>query len=384
MRGPPRDTEDDKGDLPSRLVPLSRDLSKLLRYHAHEYLEVVENSWVSVAELLKLPGFEIWTKQDILLVEQESYSKQQKRFEVRGEGAKLQIRAIHKCQLPAPFSRGRSGLPFFSQPCGERLPQQPLWRGPRPGPDGSRNSRRAPIGGSGPARWSPAPAIASAPAVGSTSGLNGRSASGKAVAQAGTDPLFSAGGDPWKAGAKPPPQAQPKPPPLLSPDASLPPKAAPKKAAPPLPGVQAPSGGGKAAAPAVPSSSVAAPKAASGSSGNSAAGTAQHFSIADDDDEAPAERAGSLAAEAEAPKAAGTTHVEDPEQAFSATSALLKHWWTRYRSPDGRYWWHCEQGEAHFMEETPGDWEMFRKPDCSQTYWWNAKTNDWFDAPSRP
>ncbi|CAK9018971.1 unnamed protein product [Durusdinium trenchii] len=100
---------DDQGDLPDRLMPLSRLMGKLLRYKPDYFrrMGVVMDAdgWVPLTELLSLDDFVDFAAADVREVVKESYSKDQPRFECREQGGRLEIRALHK-RAAVRFSKG--------------------------------------------------------------------------------------------------------------------------------------------------------------------------------------------------------------------------------------------------------------------------------------
>lgn len=91
----------DAGDLPTRLLPLSRDLGRLLRYKdgllRSRGIEMDREGWVQLTEVLALPDFDGFDVRDVRMVVDQSFSKDQPRFEIRSdEDNRLQIRAAHK------------------------------------------------------------------------------------------------------------------------------------------------------------------------------------------------------------------------------------------------------------------------------------------------
>lgn len=88
----------DEGNLPPELLPLSRNLARLLRHSWTEQgLGRDGEGWMRLDEIQKLEGFTQYTLQNFRTVVEESYSHDFKRFEVEmKDDGKRWIRARHK------------------------------------------------------------------------------------------------------------------------------------------------------------------------------------------------------------------------------------------------------------------------------------------------
>lgn len=120
---------EDAGNLPPQLLPLSRDLARLLRHQAPQRgLECRcdgGGGWARMADLLRLEDLRRWTEADVFQVVRESFSKDRPRFELAedAESKVIWIRATHKhslhkkgAQPPPPSGPPPGGPPPPSGP----------------------------------------------------------------------------------------------------------------------------------------------------------------------------------------------------------------------------------------------------------------------------
>eukprot|EP00397_Hematodinium_sp_SG-2012_P022539 GEMP01023361.1.p1 GENE.GEMP01023361.1~~GEMP01023361.1.p1 ORF type:complete len:464 (+),score=98.28 GEMP01023361.1:36-1394(+) len=113
----------DIGSLPSRLIPLSRDLAYFLRHRAGngDFPSLNPQGWMAVRILRTMRFRTLYqvTDEDIQCVVQESYSKHKPRFEVRSNEGELEIRALHNHSLKVavvPEKHDSAGAPSASMP----------------------------------------------------------------------------------------------------------------------------------------------------------------------------------------------------------------------------------------------------------------------------
>lgn len=113
----------DLGNLPSHLLPLSRDLAHFLRHCAgkDEFPCLNPQGWIAVRILqtLRFRTLHHVSNEDLDIVVRESYSKQKRRFEFRDNRGEKEIRAVHNhslnvsidtpAQYPTPTS-ARNGV----------------------------------------------------------------------------------------------------------------------------------------------------------------------------------------------------------------------------------------------------------------------------------
>jgi len=87
----------DEGNLPSEFMPLSRMMARVLRHSGRSAGLIIDaEGWCSLTAMLRLPDLSGWRQEDVHTVVQESFSKTRPRFELKGSGESLQIRATHK------------------------------------------------------------------------------------------------------------------------------------------------------------------------------------------------------------------------------------------------------------------------------------------------
>lgn len=102
----------DIGNVPQRLVWLSRNLAMVLRHGADKRGVNLEGpeKWARLSQILALPGFASHTEADLEEVVRESHSGDQPRFEIKKEATgQTWIRATHKHTLS-------SATPFIPSP----------------------------------------------------------------------------------------------------------------------------------------------------------------------------------------------------------------------------------------------------------------------------
>jgi len=98
----PRDVESridpqDVGNLPPRLLPLSRKLATFLRHRAGGIREIDDEGWTPIQQVLALEDFREYNHSDLRTVVEESFSKDKPRFEIKTrEDDVVLIRAAHK------------------------------------------------------------------------------------------------------------------------------------------------------------------------------------------------------------------------------------------------------------------------------------------------
>lgn len=83
---------EDQGNLPERLLPLSRALARVLR---HTVCGQDSEGWTRIDRIMDLPEMSSWTEDDLDLVVAESFSKDKPRFEVHRRHYARLIRATH-------------------------------------------------------------------------------------------------------------------------------------------------------------------------------------------------------------------------------------------------------------------------------------------------
>jgi len=107
-RMPQRDARD-QGNLPERLLGVSYELAKFLRYRAHESGLCGNDGWMAVQGVIHELGGE-WSTDDIRQVVQESYSKDKPRFELKSADGADYVRAFNVEEYRARHSgSGRGG-----------------------------------------------------------------------------------------------------------------------------------------------------------------------------------------------------------------------------------------------------------------------------------
>eukprot|EP00930_Biecheleria_cincta_P058391 TRINITY_DN44229_c0_g1_i1.p1 TRINITY_DN44229_c0_g1~~TRINITY_DN44229_c0_g1_i1.p1 ORF type:complete len:1016 (+),score=142.62 TRINITY_DN44229_c0_g1_i1:158-3205(+) len=72
------------------------------------------------------------------------------------------------------------------------------------------------------------------------------------------------------------------------------------------------------------------------------------------------------------------TCAESARQQRQARTPDLQ--WTKYKAPDGRLWWWCEDGRS-FFESLPGPWKKYQDPKTWSYWWTNESTGEFFFEP---
>lgn len=394
---------EDQGSLPPDLVPLSRQLAKVLR-HDLRFLPADEDGWCPVDAVLRLPECQGWLESDLDDVVRESFSKSKPRFEMERRGDRGQwIRATHKHS----FRCVKPGHTPAALPAPHRIPTH---RESLPASDLAEADR-------GVSKQPPPMVHKAPPPVFDET----------AEVDQGSDPWVN-GCDPWaKAKAVSPRQDARVVPPRcqLAKEAQLTertnhqePKVIPPRiqaAQDARPSEQAITHDAKVVPPRWPSkeeaalaaSQQAAKRADVGSrteastrvtaespreelapDGASQVLMPQAFFIGEDEDDVDEEQ-GDLGLEADGQAQSSSKPAPAAAEEMRAGRSSLGVTWQQFGIPEeqgGGSWWHCARQdgqEDYFLEKSPAPWVQYAEA-SGRRYWWNAQTDEFFYSTDLP
>lgn len=361
-------SEPDVGNLDPRLMPLSRNLARILRHAAKDFGLKIDTSgpdggWCKLHDLFAQTqiGWTGFTEDDVREVVRESFSGTRPRFEINETAGCLWIRATHKHSI--------TGLK--SETPAQAAPAAPL---PRRGVDGSKPMATG---------NTPLKATENQPgSASSTSALTGckddvgpaLKALESAICKAKSAPSLpssmtegpqlpalsgSRTADPWMDGADP--WATSKPSGGVG-DVATPTRNGHKgPECRSIPGMSASQSGGRQA------EERGAPKV----------NFALPVEVASCGPEATSFDASKTEIQTDAKGEATSQHVEPADVEIQEPAEAMV--WQKYAVETGSnaFWWWCESLGQGFVESRPESWTRYAAPDSKLTYWW--KDDDtWF------